>query len=408
MDLVYDKDNILIFNGDCREVLKELDQDFFHAVVTDPPYGLEFMGKGWDKGVPGQEFWKEILRVSRPGAPLLSFGGTRTFHRLTCAIEDSGYEIRDCMMWLYGQGFPKSLDISKALDKTAGAEREIVGTKAGLPGYSLTPRGQEDVNTKSNKAYGWSKTPDNPEAECSITAPSTDLAKLWNGYGTALKPAWEPIILAMKPCEGTFAENAAKWGVAGLNIDGSRVEFSSKKDDVRIGKDYKHRAASGLKQNKNNSDGEETSLYKNKGRFPANLILDEESGKVLDEQSGFTTSPNKVKRWKGGQKGRFHPLNDERIVSAPGDSGGASRFFYCAKASKKDRGEFNNHPTVKPSSLMDYLVNLVKPPKDGIILDPFMGSGSTLLAAKRLGIQAIGIDLNKEYCDIAIKRLESK
>ena len=200
--------------GDNLDVMRGMDECSVDTIITDPPYGLKFMGKSWDHGVPGVPYWAECLRVAKPGAMLLAFGGTRTHHRLMCAIEDAGWEIRDCIMWVYGSGFPKSHAIGKAIDKAAGAEREVVGSKVGLPGYSDTRESDE-----SGYGGGWK----DPKAECAITAPATDASKLWHGWGTALKPAYEPIILAMKPLDGTFAQNALKWGVAGLWIDGGRV-----------------------------------------------------------------------------------------------------------------------------------------------------------------------------------------
>lgn len=350
--------------GNCLEVMATLPECSVDTIITDPPYGLEFMGKEWDApwksdrrqvfdgsladdksspfkrqkvryGVGGSyggrveqmhafqkymaEIWKAALRVAKPGAMLLSFGGTRTFHRLTCAIEDAGWEIRDCIMWLYGSGFPKSHDISKAIDKKAGAQREVVGKGKGRTGSKAQPNGG---STFSDDNYQW-------PGDYDITAPATNDARLWDGWGTALKPAWEPIIVAMKPTDGTFVNNALKHGVAGFNIDGSRIP----------------------------SEG---------GRFPANVILDEEAGTLL---------------------------------------GGKSRFFYCAKASKKDRGEGNNHPTVKPTALMEYLCRLTSTPTGGVVLDPFMGSGTTGLACKATGREFIGIELNEDYYHIAKTRL---
>jgi len=188
-----------IHHGDCREVMATLDAESVDAIVSDPPYGLSFMGKGWDHGVPGVEFWAEALRVAKPGAHLLAFGGTRTYHRLACAIEDAGWEIRDCVMWVYGSGFPKSHDVSKAIDKAAGAEREVIGPP--------TPGGQGNGN-----AYGAITRP-----------PATAPATAWQGWGTALKPAWEPIIVARKPLVGTVAENVLTHGTGAINVDGCRV-----------------------------------------------------------------------------------------------------------------------------------------------------------------------------------------
>lgn len=210
----YQESGITIYHGDCREVLPTLEENSIDTVITDPPYGLSFMGNDWDHGVPGCEFWKHVLRVCRPGAFLLAFGGTRTYHRLACAIEDAEWEIRDCMMWLYGSGFPKSMNISKAIDAKAGTVREIISQ--GKPVKRMIPGADQDETGSWIKNNGRTFVP-------TETIPSTDSAKLWNGWGTALKPAWEPIIVAMKPLDGTFAQNAISHGVAGLNIDGGRI-----------------------------------------------------------------------------------------------------------------------------------------------------------------------------------------
>jgi len=321
-----------LHTGDCRDVMATLPAESVDAIVCDPPYGLSFMGKGWDHGVPGVDFWVEALRVLKPGGHLIAFGGTRTYHRLAVAIEDAGFEVRDCLMWLYGSGFPKSLDVSKAMDKQAGAEREVVGVK------------ENSFGRKPGGGDGWDEAITGGQSSnhiFNITAPNTDLAKQWHGWGTALKPAYEPAILARKPLRGTVADNVAQWGTGGLNIDGCRV-------------------------------GDEG------GRWPANVILDEEAAAALDEQSG-----------------------------------GASRFFYTAKASRSEREagldgveaqRANHHPTVKPIALMRYMIRLVAP-RGAVVLDPFMGSGSTGCAAMVEGMQFIGIDITPEYVDIARRRL---
>lgn len=369
----YDKDDITIYHGDLLDVLPQLPETSVDGVVTDPPYGLGFMEKGWDHDVPGPTYWEAIGRVCKPGASVLAFGGTRTHHRLTCAIEDAGLEIRDCFMWLHGQGFPKSLDISKALDKAAGAVREVVGASRSI---DCVERGYTKVySTKAeNSGFGTSRT---FGLGIPITAPATPEAAKWNGWGTALKPAWEPIVLAMKPLDGTTAHNAATWGVAGMNIDAGRI---------------------------GNGD-----LCK--GRWPANLLLDERAAQQLDAQTGTLTSG----RMKAGQqrkaskgKGGYHnDMPDTATASDTyGDFGGASRFFYCSKASKSEKGPGNDHPTVKPLDLMKYLLTLVSTPTGGVILDPFVGSGTTALAAKQLGRRCICVELDKHNCDIAVARLE--
>lgn len=387
----------MIVNGDCLEILPTLEASSVDTIITDPPYGLEFMGKDWDKGVPGEAYWRECLRVAKPGALLLAFGGTRTFHRLACAIEDAGWELRDTMMWLYGSGFPKSLDISKAIDKEAGAERADLGTS---PNWRESKRDREKDGRMEVRGENAGR----------LTAPATEAAKTWDGYGTALKPAWEPIVVAMKPCEGTFAQNAQAWGVAGFHIDGGRI---GTEDDLSGGvmsgstaeawdRPYKH-------------DGETKERVRAEwtqppGRFPANLLLDEEAAAALDEQSGTLTTGAK-------KAGTMRAAQDEPgsvcygtyggpafTKDEPMNSGGGSRFFYTAKASSKDRVEGNTHPTVKPLALMRYLCRITRPPHGGTVLDPFMGSGSTLLAAQEEGRKAIGIELDHRWCQVAKKR----
>jgi len=341
----------LIYNMDCREGLKLLEDNSIDSIVTDPPYELGFMGKSWDKtGIAyNVELWHECLRVLKPGGHLLAFGGTRTYHRMACAIEDAGFEIRDCIQWLYGTGFPKSHNISKAIDKKLGAEREVVGYTKG----------------RSSPIHGGGQSvgKDDP-----VTVSATPESQEWDGWGTCLKPANEPIVLARKPIsEKTIAENVMKWGTGGLNIDGCRLNTLPRKTGTKPTSDGPTGTGNTLVGSSKNRQAEYDML--NKGRFPANVILDEEAGKLLDEQKG-----------------------------------GASRFFYCAKASKKERGEGNNHPTVKPLSLIKYLVTLVTPP-DGVCLDPFEGSGTHALACINLGFNFIGFELNKDYYNIAIARI---
>jgi site-specific DNA-methyltransferase (adenine-specific) len=366
-----------LHTGDCRDVMATLPAESVDAIVCDPPYGLSFMGKGWDHGVPGVDFWVEALRVLKPGGHLIAFGGTRTYHRLAVAIEDAGFEVRDCLMWLYGSGFPKSLDVSKAMDKQAGAEREVLG-ESEYNARRPNPPVSERYAQAGHKAF--------------ITAPNTDLAKEWHGWGTALKPAYEPAILARKPLRGTVADNVAQWGVGGLNIDGCRVGDES---TLRPNSN-----AAGVFVGKGNEGQVNGSVS---GRWPANVILDEEAAAALDAQSGV---------------------------------GGASRFFYTAKASRSEReagldgveakreadrtaddlpggdnprnltntARSNHHPTVKPIALMRYMIRLVVP-RGAVVLDPFMGSGSTGCAAMVEGMQFVGIDITPEYVDIARRRL---
>ena len=396
----YDHAGITIYHGDCREIMPHLEP--IETCITDPPYGLSFMGKDWDHGVPGIRFWEIIRDALLPGAICLSFGGTRTFHRLTCAIEDAGFEIRDCLMWLYGSGFPKSLDVSKAIDKAARAEREVVG-KYKQPDGANRQRGSGPRYMGQSGEYGYSGSLD-------VTAPATDAAKEWDGWGTALKPAWEPIILAMKPLDGTFAENALKHGVAGMNVDGCRVDAHSR--PLREG-DYKKTADNvyGGRQDGSLMGGSKAIGATNMGRWPANVILDEEAAAMLDEQSGNLMSgtmragTRRAAQDEPGSVCYGTYGGDATKADTPGDSGGASRFFYTAKASRSDRGKDNDHPTVKPTDLMKWLCMLTATPTGGTILDPFMGSGATIYAAKEVGRKAIGIEIDERYCEIAAKRL---
>jgi DNA modification methylase len=378
---------IKVIEGDCRDV--SFPPNYFDTLITDPPYGLEFMGKDWDRGIPGVPFWKKFLRWCKPGAFALVFGGTRTYHRLACAIEDAGWEIRDCMMWIYGSGFPKSLDISKAIDKAAGKKREVIKqTKSG--GYKRL--------MITNKEGGFRPDDYYPEGNKFTTKEAiTDLAQLWNGWGTALKPAWEPIIVAMKPLDGTFAHNAEKYGVAGLWIDGGRINYQSEQDK-KLGQSARPSLTKDTMFPIGGFDRSERSNIQ--GRWPANLILDDQAGAMLDEQSK-----------------------------------GASRFFYCAKASKKERNvgldcepqitddgrekkidnpylrgktlRQNNHPTVKPLSVMKYLCKLTKTPAGGHVLDPFGGSGTTALACMNTGRDCTIIEKEPEYCEIIRGRISA-
>jgi len=571
----YERGGIAIYCGECLDVMAEMDAASVDTVITDPPYGLKFMGKDWDRGVPGVAFWEAALKVAKPGAMLLAFGGTRTHHRLMCAIEDAGWEIRDVVMWIYASGFPKSHDISKAIDKAAGAEREIVGNDVA--------RYRRDNDANNTYAAHCGQTGD-------ITAPATDAARTWDGWGTALKPAWEPIILAMKPPDGTFAANALEHGVAGLWVDGGRVETNGENPTAKR-RDY------GFTPNMEKAaDSEARGALRDRsdpikkampnpsdrlGRWPANVIHD-----GSDEVVGLFPGLGNAGAYTGRNR-QGHSKNaiygareaDTKDIGYA-DSGSASRFFYCAKASRAERnaglegldsteqvyynetiplnerevstwenlglsqsiqaegdiqqkrgiivsafgilppkvadlcllmcmngrrpmGRFlkallyttstatnkttaskicsllhswntsestagvscamasggslatsaenssqspqitgtspkkdglstddaesatsessliksvlerleqecnriPGHPTVKPLALMRYLCRLTRTPTGGIVLDPFMGSGSTLVAAFQEGRQAIGIDTVEEYCEIAAQRI---
>lgn len=376
--------------GDCLDAMRSMPDNSVDSIVTDPPYGLSFMGKKWDYDVPAVEVWVECLRVLKPGGHLLAFAGTRTQHRMAVRIEDAGFEIRDMIAWVYGSGFPKSLDVSKAIDKAAGAERKVVGSrvKAGIGGSQTFA---QDAWTQANRG----------PIELSITAPATDAARQWDGWGTALKPALEPITLARKPLPGTVAENVLSHGTGGINVDGCRVAAG---EEVTGRPQYESKGW----ENTSGMTGSVTDDWK-KGRWPANLIHDG-SDEVL---AGFpVTEPAKSSmRGEKTSKGTHNGWAREshkgfNSIRGHNDSGGsAARFFYCAKASKKDRGDANTHPTVKPTALMRYLCRLVTPP-DGIVLDPFMGSGSTGKAARLEGFKFIGIERDEAYFQIAKTRIE--
>jgi site-specific DNA-methyltransferase (adenine-specific) len=395
----------MIHLGDCLDVLKTLPDNSIDSVVTDPPYGLRFMAKKWDYDVPSIDVWRECLRVLKPGGHMLVACGTRTQHRMVAPIEDAGFEIRDVITWLYGSGFPKSLDVSKAIDKEAGAERQT-GPVDPLRASRLVNQ-SGDYSTET----GWSAG----SRKVTIDPPAIDAAKQWEGWGTALKPACEFWTLARKPLsESTVAKNVLKWGTGGINVDGCRVASSN---------DY-GRSAANARGTINAHDGFEGKSFKIAerdaeyasplSRFPANLILDEEAGAALDEQVSRTMkmlapgNKNKTKIGHGKNVKFSGSINgvDASRFQLGGDPSKASRFFYCPKSSKSDRGQGNGHPTVKPTSLMAYLCRLITPP-GGTVLDPFTGSGSTGVAAIREGFAFVGIEREPEYAKIAKARINA-
>lgn len=370
--------------GDCLEVMRDMADASVTAIVTDPPYALEFMGKGWDKVLPSDEVWREALRVLKPGGVTLVFGGTRTFHRLTCSLEDAGFQIRDVLCWLYGSGFPKSLDVSKAIDKAAGAEHLRTFKEK-------NPADRPYTHIKGETSTGW-QSPPRPDK----TNPATDAAKLWDGYGTALKPAWEPIVLAMKPLDGTFAANALEHGVAGINVDECRI-------DERDRTDYGlSRSTRSQGNTYGDTEGTPANFDASKGRWPANVVHDG-SDEVEVEMPTTTTNAGTVRKHNAGM-GYHGGAGSERDIQS--SKGSASRFFYCAKASKKDRGPDNRHPTVKPTALMRWLVRMVKMPSDTVVFDPFAGSGSTGVACVLEGVDFIGVEREAEYVEIARRRID--
>jgi DNA modification methylase len=370
-----------LHHGDCLEVLRTMADASVDAVVTDPPYGLAFMGKGWDYDVPSVEVWAECLRVLKPGGHLLAFAGTRTQHRMACRIEDAGFEIRDMIAWVYGSGFPKSLDVSKAIDKAAGAERAVPSsfTRSGKSGGIL---GQDVEITRA------------------ITAPATPEAQQWAGWGTALKPALEPITMARKPLAGTVAANVLEHGTGALNVDGCRVKGQwstwKKKDGTVSEQNQDSHAIYGQGM------GDVRNPEHPSGRWPANLIhdgSDEVVGLFPETTSGG--GENAGANMRKGLRGNDAPPRTLNTV-AP-SSGSAARFFYTAKATKAER-QGVTHPTVKPLDLMAYLCRLVTPP-GGTVLDPFMGSGTTIKAAVSEGFNAIGIERDPSYFAMAEHRM---
>ena len=379
--------------GDCLDVMRTLPECSVDAIVTDPPYGLAFLGKAWDHAVPGPEFVAEMLRVAKPGAHLFAFGGTRLYHRMTCAIEDAGWEVRDCLSWLYGSGFPKSLAIDKAIDSAAGATREAT--------LETTREARASATVNFEGRASWERA--------RFDAPATPQAATWQGYGTALKPAWEPIVLAMKPTDGTFAANAEKWGVAGLHIDGGRIAIADG-DSWNVPAADMRRVNPARAASANGSPGagrhESQRHTPRLGRWPANLVLDEEAAAMLDAEAPHSSSTRQeVKSKPGGIYGGGGRLPSHTGIYGFNDSGGPSRFFYTGKASSEERTDNNTHPTVKPTDLMRGLVRLAKPPGGGVILDPFTGSGSTGVACVLEGCSFIGIEREPEYQRIAEARI---
>jgi site-specific DNA-methyltransferase (adenine-specific) len=371
---------IRVLTGDCLDVLPTLGEASVDACVTDPPYGLSFMGKNWDHGVPGIPFWKAVFRVLKPGGHLLAFGGSRTYHRLACAIEDAGFEIRDQIMWLYGSGFPKSLDVSKAIDKAAGAEREVVGES----------RTRQQVQEHKEQSHGGWNGMETENGGVLVTAPATDAARKWQGWGTALKPAHEPIILARKPLIGTVAANVLAHGAGALNIGACRVKGAE--STVR-----NNHGGTGNPEQWRTGNGNDFQSGSEIGRWPANLIHDG-SEEVVGAFPESTSGLMKAGTRPIGQRaiyGQDAKAGYETTRDYGNDSGSAARFFYTAKADKGDRLS-SKHPTVKPVDLMAYLCRLVCPP-GGIVLDPFAGSGSTGMACMRDGFDAILIEREAEY-----------
>lgn len=498
-----------IIHSDNLPYLKTLPDNSIDSIVTDPPYGLGkepdalamlkdwldtghyevkgsgFMGKTWDAFVPQPALWKECLRVLKPGGHLVAFAGTRTQDLMTLGLRIAGFEIRDCLAWLYGSGFPKSLDISKALDKQAGAEREVEleiqaylkvareskglsksevdrivfgGTtryawvegrggqhqgevylptpeewvtlkevlsldsrydayiQKAVPSRAMRARadgGKGLLLSESEGDFGYQTEEGRWEGVQRVTAPATDLAKKWEGWGTALKPAHEPCILARKPLIGTVASNVKEYGTGAINVDGCRVGVGEK-----VAKTAGSLGAYGNSSFYGDKEREEGKYilgtgaqYHTSGRWPANVVLDEAAAEMLDEQTGTlsTTGNRKQASREAVVGGTTWGTDNHKSTEYPGDSGGPSRFFYTAKASRSERQTSsevtNNHPTVKPVSLMRWLVKMVTPP-GGTVLDPFNGSGSTGVAAVLEGFNYIGIEQDQNYVKISEARLK--
>lgn len=408
-----------VLQGDCLEHLRSLPDNSIDSCVTDPPYGISFMNKKWDYDIPAVEVWKEVLRVLKPGGHALVACGTRTQHRMAVNIEDAGFQIRDIICWHYGSGFPKSLNIGKAIDKQAGVEREVVGKIKSPYTSKDTSLNTSMHNTTDDDGYRYTV----------ITTPATPEAKKWEGWGTGLKPSTEFWTLARKPIsESTIAENVLRWNTGGINIDACRV---GTEDKVQ----FSYERQKGNEWNEKYGNLDVKYNLNTLGRFPANLILDD-SDEVRDL----------FPKTKGGKQRDEMVFNDkirenamqfstEKHQFSLGDSGSAARFFYCAKASKSERNaglegfeekpklflnnknnstakngvaknlpRANFHPTVKPLSLMRYLIRLITP-KGGIVLDPYGGSGSTGVAAKQLGFNSILLEREPDYVKIAEARI---
>lgn len=446
----------VLYQGDCREIMPQLDAGSVDAVVTDPPYGLSFMGKGWDQSVPGVEFWTEAMQATKPGAHLLAFGGTRKVHRMAAAIEDAGWDIRDRLHWVYGSGFPKSLDVSKAIDKMDAAEEQLqrrlrftewvrstgttsrqidAATGTCMGGHYTTPKSQPAIMTREHleacrtilgdvpqwvereadrrsveskqfadrEVLGSANMPISPgfsgqkfgkktgSTDVDITAPATPEAQKWDGWGTALKPAVEPIVMARKPFKGTVAANVLEHGTGALNVDGCRVG-TEKTVTCRSGNSGSH--------GRYGKDSNVFTREKPPGRWPANIIHDgsDEATEGMGEAARYFYCP------KASTKDRECGCDDLRSKRFASLSGADTDGKIDAKSESFRASRKNSHPTVKPNALMRYLCRLITP-VGGTVLDPFSGSGSTGKAAIQEGFRFIGVEMSEEYCEIAAARL---
>lgn len=451
--------------GDCRTVMGSMAPESVDAIVSDPPYGLAFMGRGWDHELPGPEYWEAAWRVAKPGAHLIAFGGTRTWHRLVCAIEDAGWEIRDSLLWLYGQGMPKGEDLAKAFDRrrdrkdldailqfTAAvrAARDAAGKTNrqidelfgmhGMAGHWTSTASQPAIPSveqwpilrdflglgpeldaeawrlngrKGKPGPDWEKRPvlgvvrvtaepfvpggGGRKVDYAITASATEEAKAWEGWNTQLKPGWEPIVLARKPMIGTLLQNVARFGTGAINIGASRVGDSG----GTRGTNYPGTGLLGM-------GGKATIESLDAGRYPANVVIDDEVAADLDATVGVKRS-GIVTPGAAPTTANTYGAPGERSLTCYGDTGGVSRYFYNAKATKRERSlgaVVNGHETVKPIALMRWLVRMVTPP-GGLCFDPFTGSGSTGVAAALEGFRFAGAELDPAHAETARRRIEA-
>ena len=364
--------------GDCVEIMRSFPDNSISAIVTDPPYGIDFMSKSWDSSVPGSDWAKECFRVLKPGGNIVAFGATRAIHRMVCALEDEGFEIRDMINWLYFSGFPKSMDISKQIDKMKGIEREIEGYRISDGG--MTSGGNEFGRSLS--AMG---------REIPITKPATEEAQYWSGWGTAVKPAQEPAILCRKPIEKglNVSENVLKWGTGAINIDACRFGYG---DPCWVGSQDKPLDVANPSFSNDSFLGEKKrdgsiSSAHDLGRWPANIYQCAKPSRS-ERETGLEDLQSK--------KGHEAVHRKEGTAGLENPRAGAGRTASEVK---------NFHPTVKPTKLMAWLCRLLTP-KGGIVLDTFLGSGTTGVSASMEGFKFIGTEMNPEYCDIALQRIK--
>ena len=468
MNIHHHDETTKVIHGDCIETMNQMEPESVDAIVTDPPYGLGFMGKKWDGLPPSLEWAEACYRVLKPGGHIAAFGGTRTWHRLAVAIEDAGFEMRDSLAWLYGSGFPKSHDVGKAIDKRPGASQHpefgaalraamtakgytntfdvaeaVLGKRTGAVANWIKYQFPEarwwpalrDLLDMDEARWGpviaeaerevvgraaWSNSANHfvpgedhsQRVQLDITAPATPEAKQWDGWGTALKPAFEPIVLARKPlAEKTVARNVLTHGTGAINIDGCRIGMSDADRAVVDSRSGAGDTTEGWGNIGKRSKGQKFKSSPS-GRWPANVLLDQHAAAWVDEQSGVTTSPpvgsrTMTKPRKSGSMAGALNNPAEGMANGHGDSGGASRFFYTAKAPKRERPNVDGvqHPTVKPLAIMEWLIRLVTPP-GGVLLDPFAGSGTTLEAARKLGFKSIGIEAEGTYLPLIDHRLQ--